>query len=371
MFINPNICYRTNLNSFVLSRHYVISMIPHSFEKVTHISSFFLSNGVKTFFLKEKNIKPIKFDPIINRNDLQIRYFSESKSEVTMKNLIKKPKVSDKKEPKEKSGEPIKMNLMNESIKSYSGLEAKLYDLLRGEAPEQEIKTYCDFIKENGGCALEVGCGSGRLLLPLLKLGLSVEGIDSSEDMLKICSAKGKAKNLSPVIYNQNMQDFQLSKKYNTIFVEGGTFMLLINRAVVFNALRNFYKHLAPNGQVIIELFLPAEDIRRSSTSSWNLHKTAIRPEDGAHVFCSGTSQCNLVEQLKSSWAKYEVFKEGKLIDTQFVFSQLRWYSKYEFESMLEKTGFVNIEIINPKLRDGTDEDTVMIFKASKIEKSL
>jgi SAM-dependent methyltransferase len=241
------------------------------------------------------------------------------------------------------------------------------YDLLRGEVSADELALYSQSVKSKGGYALEVGCGTGRLLLPMLRSGLQVEGVDASADMLAICKNKAEMEKVTPLLYQYQMQDFELPKKYNTIFIEGGSFMLLGNRADALSALKAFYNNLAAGGQVLIELFLPLEEFRKSQSTSWNLNKTAIIPEDNgdnARIYCSSSSSCNFIEQLISSWTKYEIFKKDQLVHSQMVPSQLRWYSKYEFLMMLEKINFVDIEILNPKLRDGTDEDNVMIFKA-------
>lgn len=250
--------------------------------------------------------------------------------------------------------------------KSYSGLEATFYNLLRGTAGQEEIDCYHRLLKERGGTALELGCGTGRLLFPLLKRGVKVEGIDNSEDMLQICKSSAKEWGVpQPILHHFSMQNFQLPKKYDTIFVEGGTFMLLTDRMDVDSSLRKIYQHLTDNGQAIIELFLPLDEIRNNG-SPWKLHKTTTRSEDNAQVFYSSASKCDVLEQLRTAWGKYEVFMDGRMIQSQLVTSQLRWYSKYEFLLMLEKVGFVNSEMINLKIRQGTDEDTTMIFRAFK-----
>ena len=67
----------------------------------------------------------------------------------------------------------------------YQGLMAQTWDLLRGDTsvwPDRPF--YRAIIEQRDGPALDVGCGTGRLLLDYLQSGLDVDGIDNSPEML-------------------------------------------------------------------------------------------------------------------------------------------------------------------------------------------
>ena len=79
----------------------------------------------------------------------------------------------------------------------YQSLEAKLHDAFwDAEEGPSELELLEAFHRDHPGRALELGCGSGRLLLPLLDSGLDIEGIDLSPDMLDLCREKAAAQNL-------------------------------------------------------------------------------------------------------------------------------------------------------------------------------
>ncbi|RYD65398.1 MAG: class I SAM-dependent methyltransferase, partial [Verrucomicrobiaceae bacterium] len=44
-----------------------------------------------------------------------------------------------------------------------------------------------ELLRGHPGISLEIGCGSGRLLLPLLQKGHNVEGLELSREMLDLC----------------------------------------------------------------------------------------------------------------------------------------------------------------------------------------
>jgi len=60
----------------------------------------------------------------------------------------------------------------------------------------QETSAY--FVKDENMKVLEPMCGNGRMLIPFMQKGISIEGFDISEEMLKVCKAKGEKLNLKP-----------------------------------------------------------------------------------------------------------------------------------------------------------------------------
>jgi len=69
----------------------------------------------------------------------------------------------------------------------YQGLEAQLHDVFwEAEAPGVELELIKHHLSGREGRVLEIGCGSGRILLPLLEAKYMVDGLDVSKDMLAI-----------------------------------------------------------------------------------------------------------------------------------------------------------------------------------------
>jgi len=60
-----------------------------------------------------------------------------------------------------------------------------------------EVPYFQRYIERGGGPALDVACGTGRLLLPYLRAGLDVDGCDVSPDMIELCRAKAAREGLS------------------------------------------------------------------------------------------------------------------------------------------------------------------------------
>jgi SAM-dependent methyltransferase len=60
---------------------------------------------------------------------------------------------------------------------------------------------------ERGQPALDVACGTGRLLIPYLRAGLDVDGCDVSPDMIALCREKAEREGLSSTLFVQPMHE--------------------------------------------------------------------------------------------------------------------------------------------------------------------
>src|SRR5688572_133102 len=127
-----------------------------------------------------------------------------------------------------------------------------------------EIDYFRRFVERNGQPALDVACGTGRLLLPYLRAGLDVDGCDVSADMLALCQQKAERDGLSPRLYRQPMHELDLPRRYRTLVV-CGAFGLGGSRAQDLTALERFHRHLEPGGVLVLEHYLPYEDARHWS----------------------------------------------------------------------------------------------------------
>jgi SAM-dependent methyltransferase len=247
----------------------------------------------------------------------------------------------------------------------YTGLAAQCYDLWFGDEPYLDQLFFGRRIQEADGPALEIGCGTGRLLVPYLRDGLEVEGLDSSPEMLALCRTKALDYGRTPVLYEQLMQDLEVPRRYATIYIPFGSFQILLRRDEAFETLRRFHTHLQPGGQLLIALFVPWTDFRHEN--QWRLRRSGTRPTDGALIHLYECTRSNRFEQEQTIWLRFEVYDSGRLIDSEMRTQQLRWYHKYEFEMMLERTGFGDVTVFGDYTdAQGTDRHSEVVFCARR-----
>ena len=131
----------------------------------------------------------------------------------------------------------------------YRGMIAKAWDLLRGDTSEWPDRAfYRAIIEREGGPALDVGCGTGRLLLDYLSAGLDVDGVDVSPEMLALCREKAAAIGLAPTLYEQAMETLDLPRRYRVIFVPSSSIQLLTDERDAAEAMRRFLRTWSREG---------------------------------------------------------------------------------------------------------------------------
>jgi SAM-dependent methyltransferase len=247
----------------------------------------------------------------------------------------------------------------------YRGLAAEAYDLWFGDEPYDDQRFFQRKISEAGGPALEIACGTGRLLLPFLREGLEVEGVDSSDEMLAICRRKAATLTLTPVLHRQLMQALDLPRRYATIFIPFCSFQILATRMEAFEALRRFHAHLQPGGQLLITLFVPWDDFRLDN--QWRLRRSGTRPSDGATILIHECTRSHRVEQRQEIWLRLELYKDGQLVHSELRTHSLRWYHRYEFTMMLEQVGFTDVAVTGDYTKAAvSDRHSVLVFAATR-----
>src|SRR5688500_13652478 len=131
----------------------------------------------------------------------------------------------------------------------YYGMLAEFWDLFRGDTSTWEDRFfYLHVVKKYGQPVLDVGCGTGRILLDFMQQGIDIDGVDNSPDMLSLLNQKAEKLNLNPNVYQQEMIELSLPRKYQTILVPSSSFQLLLDAKLPSIVMRRFYEHLPPGG---------------------------------------------------------------------------------------------------------------------------
>lgn len=236
---------------------------------------------------------------------------------------------------------------------SYQQLCTEFYDQSKPEAISEELKFYTEFLKEREGPYLEAMCGSGRLLIPLLRSGLEIDGVDSSPYMLESCLKRCKTQKLNPCLFQQSLQSLSLPKKYNVIFISLGSFQLISDVKEASLALKKLLDHLLPGGVLLLELFVPWDGIKVSIVGSCLLN-TATVPFERKEIL----SDCSVIvykgittdyhkEQLQVTEGEYIKTYKNKVIANEKENIKVRWYHRYEMELFLKLCGFSKVNIID------------------------
>ncbi len=121
---------------------------------------------------------------------------------------------------------------MPENNYTYRGFIVEYWDLLRGNTSKWSSRPYfLKLIQDSGQPALDVACGTGRVLLDYAQEGIDIDGVDISPEMIELCRANSDRAGLKPNLSAQAMQHLDLSRRYQTIIVPSSSFLHLTNLA--------------------------------------------------------------------------------------------------------------------------------------------
>lgn len=136
---------------------------------------------------------------------------------------------------------------------TYGERIAGVYDDWYHEYAEATVTTLRELAQ--GGRALELGIGTGRVALPLLHSGVEVHGVDASEAMVANLRAKLAGEKLPVTI--GDFAEVPVEGQYHLIYVLFNTFFALLTQEAQLRCFQNVAQHLAPNGVFVIEAFVP------------------------------------------------------------------------------------------------------------------
>jgi SAM-dependent methyltransferase len=105
------------------------------------------------------------------------------------------------------------------------------------------------------GPALELAIGTGRVGLPLARLGVAVSGIDASAAMVAKLRAKPGGDSIPVAI--GDFADVDVDGRFAVIFIVYNTFFVLLDQARQRRCFERVTEHLAPGGRFVIEAFVP------------------------------------------------------------------------------------------------------------------
>jgi len=142
---------------------------------------------------------------------------------------------------------------------TYGERIASVYDAWYAEYDAATLATLRELAQ--GGRALELGIGTGRIALPLQQSGVTVDGIDASEAMIAQLRSKPGGDKI-PVVLG-NFADVAVEGQYTLIYVLFNTLFALLTQEEQLRCFRNVAQHLGPQGSFVVEVFVP--DLSRFS----------------------------------------------------------------------------------------------------------
>lgn len=230
-----------------------------------------------------------------------------------------------------------------------------IYDQMMTQDLPDLLDAHLRFYRSNlRGCTgpvLECGCGTGLIFLPLLAIGLDMYGFDISEAMLRTLKFKVEAQgvvDLDDRLSLQNLESFRYGKIFEAIIIPSNTFSMLTTQEAQIRALNNIHAHLAPKGNLFLDLRLVGmRELVEGDVETQGSWHTWRHPETGRPIRQRIDGQVDFNNQLilDRCFIEYEDQRE------EFPMTA-RWIFKEEFQLLLRLAGFDHWESFSTPERD-------------------
>jgi SAM-dependent methyltransferase len=248
---------------------------------------------------------------------------------------------------------------------------AILYDAFSFDA---DLDLYRDLARAQGPRVLEIACGSGRVLLPLVAAGCQVVGVDLSPHMLALTRAKLDARADvdgpgTAELVRADMRTFALPvRDFDLAIVAVKSMAYLTARADQQRTLETIAAHLRPGGVLAIDFLHPKPDWIGAPVGS--MRDDLLQRVDAGGFTLSRVESVvstDLAAQVRVIRSAYESIDDRGGVSKRIVEWPYRWTHRFEAEHLLERAGFTIEALYGGYAREPfTSESAAMVFVACR-----
>lgn len=229
---------------------------------------------------------------------------------------------------------------------NYNPLFSKYYDYLVHDCREAYAtdddmaflkKAFADHCDIGVSDILDVGCGTGRYVIPLANDGFSVTGIDNSPEMLAQGGERLKQHGLSASLLELDLMDMQETCRYDALLCMNSVICYFHETKDIIKALTLFRKALRPGGILVLEIW----NIFGNAASFGSSDVYEINDKE-ISITCRADNSYNSFTSIYHTILDVTVVDSGeerKFINDEF----LRAMTVGEVTAYLEKAGFTNV----------------------------
>lgn len=252
---------------------------------------------------------------------------------------------------------------------------ADLYDQVGPYRERPDVAYYVDAAMRAGGPVLEVGCGTGRVLIPTARAGVEIVGLDASAAMLAECRAKLDEEPASVQsiveLVEADMRAFGLRRQFTLATFPFRPFQHLITVEDQLSCLRAVHAHLAGGGRAILDVFNPSLEAlaNRPIGEEFGDEPEFVMPDGRRVIRTHKIAAHDRIQQVNHVELVYYIRhpdgREERLVDA----FRMRYFFRYEVEHLLARAGF-EVEMVHSGFDGsayGSHYPGELIFTARKV----
>jgi len=229
-------------------------------------------------------------------------------------------------------------------MSDYSFEISRLYDSVPLYATRPDVQFYVEEARSAGGNVLEIGCGTGRVLIPTARAGLTIDGVDTASGMISVCAervaSEPQAVRDRVALHESDGRHLDLRKSFRLVTAPFRVMQHQITIDDQLEFLASVKRHLGRDGRFVFDVFNPdfaalvsADGIEREDTPPTSL------PDGRSFRRAARVKRVRFVEQVSEVEVIYYVTASGEP-EKRFVQGfDMRWYLRDELVHLLARAG--------------------------------
>ena len=222
---------------------------------------------------------------------------------------------------------------------------ADLYDHVAIYRDRPDVAFYVESARSAGGPVLEVGCGTGRVLIHTARAGIDVVGLDLSPRMLDVCRRRlldePDAVQSRARLVHADMRQFDLRQTFTLATIPFRPFQHLLTVEDQLSCLRSIHRHLGDGGRLILDLFNPSLEALVRPTGVEFGEEPEFTAPDGRRVIrrhrIVAHDRFNQVNDIELNYyITHADQREERLVHA----FRMRYLFRFEAEHLLARAGF-------------------------------
>ncbi len=205
-----------------------------------------------------------------------------------------------------------------------------------------DIPFYQDLARQAGEPVLELGCGAGRVLIPLAEAGITITGVDLAPRMLERAREQAHAAGVANriTLVQADMRRLSLPTRFRLAFCALNTLMHLTELEDQIAVLESARRHLVSGGLFAVDLPNPHLSLHTEERTPLILDKELIDPETGHRILKLVSYRSDPALQISDITVMYDEVDHDGQVQRTLVPMRMRWIYPYELRLMLEIAGF-------------------------------
>lgn len=220
---------------------------------------------------------------------------------------------------------------------------ARYYDA-ENAGKTDDVELFLSLNEEYSGAVLDVGCGSGRVVLPLAEQGIRVHGIDNNAPMLALAHEKLDA---NPDAYSTlSLQEGDIltaelpPMRFGMVLLSYNMLMHFHQQPQQIRLLERLRAVIADEGVLVIDLPNSADAYLTPDSDDISLERIFINPQSGNRVMQQAVHSLDRATQfMRITWIYDEILEDGQIRRT-IAPTVFRYFFPYEVQLLLRLAGF-------------------------------